>query len=271
MTGGCDTAAAVLQTNMIAATLNIVRIICALFISFRHCRVERKSGRIRRVKYGPITLAILAALSASLALAEDFKTINGKEYKNATVSRVEADGLVLKTKSGILKVYFVELPKEVQERFHYNAATVAAQSRESANVAATSGIEGLPPFSVELKDEVLNALKMTDRLDALYKGGCSSAEFIDAAVPIESVFINLLKKLSKGDPRRDLFANTFEAYQQLVLAMKAYEQSGGQRPDATIAAAGLRKHLLTRILEGNMTPEEKNVYYAWRKATETDR
>ena len=32
-------------------------------------------------------LAILAALSASIALADDFKTINGKEYKNATISR----------------------------------------------------------------------------------------------------------------------------------------------------------------------------------------
>jgi hypothetical protein len=33
------------------------------------------------------TIAILATLSAVLlALAEDFKTINGKEYKNATVS-----------------------------------------------------------------------------------------------------------------------------------------------------------------------------------------
>jgi hypothetical protein len=34
-------------------------------------------------------------------LAEDFKTISGKEYKNATVSRVEPDGIVLKRKSGI--------------------------------------------------------------------------------------------------------------------------------------------------------------------------
>ena len=58
------------------------------------------------------TIAILAALSVSLALADDIKTINGKEYKNATVSRVEADGIVLRTKSGITKVYFSELPKE---------------------------------------------------------------------------------------------------------------------------------------------------------------
>ena len=124
--------------------------------------MERKRSTIHRVKYWRTALAILAALSASLALAEDFKTINGKEYKNAEVSRVEPDGIVLRTKSGISKLYFTELPKEVQERFHYNPAYVAAQSRENANVAATSGIEGLPPFSVELKDQILNPLKMTD-------------------------------------------------------------------------------------------------------------
>ena len=58
----------------------------------------------------------------SLALAEDFKTISGKIYKDATISRVEADGIVLRTKTGITKVYFVELPKDVQERFHYGSA-----------------------------------------------------------------------------------------------------------------------------------------------------
>src|SRR5206468_12181054 len=63
------------------------------------------------------TIAILAALSVSLALADDFKTVNGEEYKNVTVSRVEADGIVIKGKSGISKVYFAELPKDVQERF----------------------------------------------------------------------------------------------------------------------------------------------------------
>ena len=69
------------------------------------------------------TLALLAVLSASLAVAEDFKTINGKIYKDATISHVEADGIVIKTKTGISKIYFVELPKDVQERFHYGSAT----------------------------------------------------------------------------------------------------------------------------------------------------
>jgi hypothetical protein len=70
------------------------------------------------VKYWQTALAILAAVSASLAPAEDFKTVNGKVYQNAEVSRVEADGIVLKTKSGISKVYFTELPQDVERRFH---------------------------------------------------------------------------------------------------------------------------------------------------------
>ncbi len=75
---------------------------------------------------------------ASLAFADDFKTINGKEYKNVTVKRVEPDGLVLGSKSGISKVYFNELPKEVQERFHYDAAKSQAYSAEQ-----TAGQEAL--------------------------------------------------------------------------------------------------------------------------------
>jgi hypothetical protein len=72
---------------------------------------------------------MLAALSASLAMADDFKTNDGKEYKDATVTRVEADGIVVRTKKGISKLYFTELPKDVQERFHYDPdKAVAAQA-----------------------------------------------------------------------------------------------------------------------------------------------
>jgi len=76
---------------------------------------------------------IVAVCFASIALADDFKTIDGREYKKVKVSRVEPDGIVLITKSGISKVYFTELPKEVQERYHYNpqeAAEFTAQSVE---------------------------------------------------------------------------------------------------------------------------------------------
>ncbi|MGA7275073.1 MAG: hypothetical protein WBX14_09545 [Candidatus Udaeobacter sp.] len=81
------------------------------------------------MKYWKPALSIFA-LSASLALAEDFKTVRGKLYKDATIIRVEADGIVLKTKTGISKVYFIELPKDVQERFHPTPAKTVPTQRE---------------------------------------------------------------------------------------------------------------------------------------------
>ena len=96
-----------------------------------------KAAKSARMKHWPIALSIFAALSASLALAEDFKTINGKEYKDATVTRVEGDGIVLRTKTGISKVYFVELPQDVQKRFRPTPAPSAAA----------------PPIKVEAKQD----------------------------------------------------------------------------------------------------------------------
>ena len=78
---------------------------------------KTKTAESRRVKYCGTVILIL--LFGSLALAEDFKTVSGKIYKDATVSHVEADGIELKTKMGISKVYFAELPQDVQERFHW--------------------------------------------------------------------------------------------------------------------------------------------------------
>jgi hypothetical protein len=239
------------------------------------------------VKYWKTVLAISAALSASLALADDLKTSKGQEYKHAKVSRVEPDGVVIKFSGGIVKIPFTDLSPEIQKKYGYDpkAAGDFQQQTYQADVArarqlaeampantqatepmAISGIESLPPITVKRNDELLSALKMTDKLDALYKRGCSSAEFVAAALPIESVFMNLQNKLPKTDPRHDLLVNTFDGYQNAAVVMKANEQGKGEPAAAIIVAAGLRKHLLTRILEGNMTAEEKAVYYAWRKA-----
>jgi chromosome segregation ATPase len=80
---------------------------------------------------------ILLLSCAAAALSDDFKTLNGKEFKDATITRVEPDGIVVKTKSGMSKVYFAELPKEVQERFHYDPQKASAYSAEqAANYAA---------------------------------------------------------------------------------------------------------------------------------------
>src|SRR6266478_6210543 len=103
----------------------------------------------------PTSFVILIVCFASVALADDFKTIDGKKYKNVNVSRVEPDGLVLSSKSGISKVYFTELPKEVQQRFNYDAEKAAAQEAtarssqkpDPTEPIAISGIETLPAIT----------------------------------------------------------------------------------------------------------------------------
>ena len=86
------------------------------------------------MKHWQISLAIIAALSASLALADDFKTTAGKEYKNATVSRVEADGIVVKFHGGIAKIFLVELPPEIQKQYGYGLeAAIQKKAAPQAN------------------------------------------------------------------------------------------------------------------------------------------
>ena len=104
-------------------------------------------------------IAILATVSASLTFGEDFKTINGKEYKNVTVSRVEADGIVIKSKTGLSKIYFAELPKDVQERFHYGSSTPTGK-------AGTQVIDG-QSFADKFAERVQKRL---DEREAILQG-----------------------------------------------------------------------------------------------------
>ena len=76
---------------------------------------------------------LLLLCFAPVGFSEDFKTLNGKEYKDATVTGVEPDGIVVKTKSGITKVYFVELPQDVQNRFGYDPQKATAHAAEQAS------------------------------------------------------------------------------------------------------------------------------------------
>ena len=99
---------------------------------------------MRPVKYWKTALLIFEVLSASLAFAEDFKTVNGKEYKDATITRVEADGIVLRTKTGISKVYFFELPQDLQQRFRRSPATPSAAQREHELIKLETKQQGSP-------------------------------------------------------------------------------------------------------------------------------
>jgi hypothetical protein len=70
-------------------------------------------------------------------LADDFKTIIGKEYKNAIVSRVEPDGVVIKFSGGIVKIPFTELSPEIQKKYGYDpkpSSTAAIDSQGPADL-----------------------------------------------------------------------------------------------------------------------------------------
>jgi hypothetical protein len=114
---------------------------------------------------------------ASIAWSDDFKTLNGKEYKNAAVTRVEPDGIVVKTKSGISKLYFTELPRDVQERFAYNpqkAADYSAQqgaaleqARKQQDEILRQEAEGNNKMLAERRAAVESARKQQETIGAL--------------------------------------------------------------------------------------------------------
>ena len=125
------------------------------------------------MKYWATTIAILQLLSASLALADDFKTVNGKEYRDARVTRVEADGIVIKTKTGISKIYFVELPKDVQDRFHYGSATPTgkAVTQRIEKTESTAQPTAQPTQFVSAADRFASFVeKKLDERDSILQG-----------------------------------------------------------------------------------------------------
>jgi hypothetical protein len=76
------------------------------------------------------TLVLSILCLASVALADDFRTTNGSEYKNAQVSRVEPDGVVITFSGGIVKIPFNELSPEIQKKYGYDPQAAATYSAE---------------------------------------------------------------------------------------------------------------------------------------------
>jgi len=88
--------------------------------------------------------AILISCLASAALADDFKTTEGKEYKKATLFCVEPDGIVLSRPSREFQRSIFELPQEVQERFHHGSQWSAqhpARANEEIRITQQQKIE----------------------------------------------------------------------------------------------------------------------------------
>jgi hypothetical protein len=77
--------------------------------------------------------ALSIMLTTGLVIAEDIETTKHKIYKNATISRVEPDAIVITIKSGIVRIPFTELGEEYQKRFGYDAEKAKAFAEADAD------------------------------------------------------------------------------------------------------------------------------------------
>ena len=76
-------------------------------------------NRIKAVLF----LCSMAALVAAIdCFSADITTLDGKTYKDAVVTEVDADGVHISFREGVVKVPFDQLPQELQRQYGYNPA-----------------------------------------------------------------------------------------------------------------------------------------------------
>ena len=65
-------------------------------------------------------MAVLVAVVD--CFSADITTLDGKTYKDAGVTAVEADGVHIRFRDGVVKVPFNQLPQELQRQYGYDPA-----------------------------------------------------------------------------------------------------------------------------------------------------
>jgi len=115
-----------------------------------------------------IILVILAA-AALACFAEDIKTTTGQEYKNVRISRAEPDGIVVVASYGIVKIPFSELPKEFQEKYHYDPQA-SANFRKQRTVEDAARAQAIEAIKAKRQRELSAAASPGNRPSAITPG-----------------------------------------------------------------------------------------------------
>ncbi|MDA7681362.1 hypothetical protein N8603_03145 [Verrucomicrobiales bacterium] len=87
------------------------------------------------MKLAIITLITIALISAASAKPKhpplgDFKTVSGKVYKNAKISKVAGDYISISHQEGLSRIYFKDIPKELSTKLGLSRATARAAEKE---------------------------------------------------------------------------------------------------------------------------------------------
>lgn len=79
----------------------------------------------------PITWILLVVAITGRAIADDLTLPNGKTYQNYSITRTEPDGISIKHAAGITKLFFWELPQEMQARYNYDPEKARAYNTQA--------------------------------------------------------------------------------------------------------------------------------------------
>ena len=113
-------------------------------------------------------LAIKIRASYASTQCTTTKCARAKINAASIFTRVEPDGIVVKTKSGITKLYFTELPKDVQQRFNYNPQGAAAYSAEqNAAIQKSSEQSAKEQGAIQSAQQQQTAAMLQSRLQEL--------------------------------------------------------------------------------------------------------
>lgn len=66
------------------------------------------------------TILVLLVSSVSVLYAEDFVTVDGKVYKNATVAQHNPAGIVIENQDGVFQILFKDLPEATRKKYNYD-------------------------------------------------------------------------------------------------------------------------------------------------------
>jgi hypothetical protein len=104
-------------------------------------------NRIKAVLF----LCSMAALVAAVdCFSADITTLDGKTYKDALVTDVEADGVHISFREGVVKVPFDQLPQELQRQYGYDPAKTTGIALKLAGTVKRVGGQMLANFPQSL-------------------------------------------------------------------------------------------------------------------------
>ncbi|HWB59531.1 MAG TPA: hypothetical protein VG733_08565, partial [Chthoniobacteraceae bacterium] len=79
-----------------------------------------------------IIVPMLLLFFAGAGFADDITTTDGKTYKGVEITKTEPDGITIMSDSGVEKIPFTSLPKDLQAKYGYDPDKAAAYAAQDA-------------------------------------------------------------------------------------------------------------------------------------------